>query len=261
MRPQLSELCGLRIGCVRYLNAKPLIAAFDGTVTFDHPARLADMLNAGTLDVALVPTFEALRCPDFPIADGVSISSDGPVYSVFLAYRGRLEHVKKIVLDPASRTSANLLRCILAEFHGLEPEYLPGAGIGDGGEARLLIGNQAIEFRQSFGGDFSYLDLGEEWKRRTGLPFVFAVWLLRPEVLAPAAVGSALRELKERGLTRIAQIVERQSDFRPEFARRYLTEFIRFDLGSEERAGIERFRVLLRKHGLLSKRDGALRYV
>ena len=43
-------LRGLRIGCVKYLNSRPLICAYDGPVIFDHPSSLAKMLAAGGLD-------------------------------------------------------------------------------------------------------------------------------------------------------------------------------------------------------------------
>jgi chorismate dehydratase len=51
----------LRVGCVQYLNSKPLIHWFGGPVSFDHPSGLARDLAAGNLDVALVPTLVALR--------------------------------------------------------------------------------------------------------------------------------------------------------------------------------------------------------
>ena len=101
------------------------------------------------------------------VVDGVAIASDGPVYSVFLAHRGPLHEIKTIALDPASRTSCHLLKCLLAEYHDLRPDYVTTAEA----DARLLIGNQAIQFRQKNGSEFSYLDLGEEWMRCTGLPF------------------------------------------------------------------------------------------
>ena len=96
--PALSKL---RVGCVQYLNAKPLIHGYDGPVVFDHPSALARDLARGALDVALVPIFEALRDPRYLIADGVAIASDGPVFSVFLALRGPLAEVRTIALDPA----------------------------------------------------------------------------------------------------------------------------------------------------------------
>ena len=88
-----THLRRLRVGCVQYLNSKPLIHGFDGPVIFDHPSGLARDLAAGKLDVGLVPTFEALRTPHYALAAGVGIACDGPVYSVFLAHRGPLKEV------------------------------------------------------------------------------------------------------------------------------------------------------------------------
>lgn len=252
-----SALRPLRIGCVAYLNAQPLIRAYPGEVTLDHPARLAEMLAGGELDVALVPTIEALRSPDFLVADRVSISSRGAVYSVFLAYHGCLTDLKTVALDPASRTSCHLLKCLLAEFHGLRPRYTQ-SGAAD---ARLLIGNQAITFRQKQAAEFHYLDLGEEWMRGTGLPFVFAVWCLRPGLADAPDIAANLRQLKHDGLLRLEEIAREQPDFSPEFAAHYLRENIRYDLGSAEKTGLARFGALLKKHGFLACENQELRFV
>lgn len=245
---------GLRVGCVQYLNSRPLICDYDGAVVFEHPSVLADMLFAGELDVALVPVFEALRHPGYQLVDGAVIASDGPVFSVFLAHRGRLAEVRKIVLDPASLSSAHLLRVMLAEFHGLHPEY--GGGEGD---AQLLIGNQAIEFRLNPANvGWEILDLGAEWKRCTGLPFVFALWAMRSGV--PTGIADELRALKKRGVQRIEEIVANDECATPEIRRRYLTEHIRFEVGPSGKNAIERYRELLVKHGLIAA-GGELRFV
>src|SRR5260370_12458299 len=111
----------LRIGCVKYLNALPLIRGWAGEVDFDHPSALCQRLANGELDVALVSSFEFLRNPLYRIVDDVSISSDGPIYSVVLAHYGELSDIQEIELDPASQTSINLLRCLLAEL-GMNPQ-------------------------------------------------------------------------------------------------------------------------------------------
>ena len=255
----------VRVGCVQYLNAKPLIAPYDGPVVFKHPGRLADMLAAGEIDVALVPAFEALRQPGFPIVDGAAISSRGAVYSVFLAYRGELSEVRTVHLDPVSRTSNNLLRCLLGEFHGLEPRYETAGRSAEKelaeGEAMLLIGNHAIRFRSREREGIRYLDLGEEWQRQTGLPFAYAVWQIRPEVAEPEAVAAALRAVKCAGVRRAREIGREQTCFDAAFGERYLTEYIKFDLGEEEKRGLLRFRELLEKEGLLAGGDVPLRFV
>jgi len=242
-------LRGLRIGCVRYLNARPLIEPYDGPVVLDHPSVLASALERGELDVALVPVFEALRLSKYLAVDGVSISSLGPVWSVILAYQGALSEIQQVTLDPASRTSVNLCKVFFAEWGGVVPQYLPEPALP--GAARVLIGNQAIAFRELHGGQYHVLDFGEEWLRCTGLPFVFAVWLMRPEVKAPERVAAAFREIARRGKSQIPEIVARHREHHAEFTQRYLTEYIRFGLCAAEKQGIEEFRRLLCKHSLL----------
>ena len=248
---------GLRIGCVKYLNSRPLICAYDGPVVFDHPSALAKMLAAGELDAALVPAFEALRDPRYVLVDGVAVGCDGPVFSVFVAYRGELRDVRSIALDPASMSSANLLRVLLAEFHGIAPTF------GGSGDAQLLIGNQAIEFRLEHEGksDWRFLDLGEEWKRCTGLPFVFAVWTLRDGVENSHEVADAFRALKAEGCARIPELIE-QDDFGDvELRRRYLTEWLRFGIGLDGRRALELYRTLLAKHRLIADCSAPLEFV
>ncbi len=246
-------LRSLRIGCVQYLNSRPLICDYDGPVVFEHPAVLAEMLFAGQLDIALVPVFEALRHPGYQLVDGAVIASDGPVFSVFLAHRGPLADICKIALDPASLSSAHLLKVMLAEFHDLHPEY------GADGDARLLIGNQAIEFRMNpANADWQLLDLGEEWKRCTRLPFVFALWAMRSDV--PPAVADDLRALKKSGIQRIPEIVANDDCATPELRHRYLTEHIRFDVGERGKTAIALYRDLLVKHHLIAD-PGALLFV
>src|SRR5438067_8959436 len=103
----------LRIGCVKYLNARPLIYGWSGAVDFDHPAALCRKLEHGHLDVALVSSLEYLRRPIYRIVDGVSISAHGAVYSVIVAHNEDLSRAQEIDIDPASETSVALLRCLL----------------------------------------------------------------------------------------------------------------------------------------------------
>ena len=260
MRPD-AALAGLRIGCVQYLNARPLIYGCGEPVVFDHPSGLAAALAADELDVALVPIFEALRSMRYALADGIAIASDGPVFSVFLAYRGRLEDIREIALDPASLTSVHLLQVLLAEYHGLKPRCVDAAHSAATPQAMLLIGNQAIEFREKMAGGWAILDLGEEWTRRTRLPFVYAAWLLHPGLANAPAVADALRSLKTRGLAHLPEIIRAEPLGSADFRTRYLTEHIRFDLGDREKAGIEKFRRLLVSHGFIQPSEDTLIYV
>ena len=243
----------LRIGCVGYLNAQPLIHGWPGPVVFDHPSQLCHELAAGALDVALVSSFEFLRHPIYTIVDDVAVAADGAVHSVFLAHRAPLKEIEEISLDPASRTSVNLLRVLLAE-NGLHPRLTDGAA-----DARLLIGDQAIRFRAEHGEQFSYWDLGAEWKRATDLSFVFALWLIRPEVPHAGAIAHALRALRDANLQALDQVIAAQTEFSAEFCAFYFGERLRFNFGEREKAGLLHFRALCEKHGILPSGHAPLR--
>jgi len=254
-------LDALRIGCVRYLNAVPLIHGYRGPIVFEHPAELARALRDGRLDVALAPIYETLGERQYLVVDDVAIASHGAVFSVFLAYRNDLREVRRIAIDPASLTSVYLLKVLLAEFHDLHPLFIETADHDERVDAILLIGNQAIDFRHEHQSTHRFLDLGAEWSRCTALPFVYAVWMLRPELADPVAVAEALRALKRTGLASLDEVLDRQTFHERQFRARYLGEYIHYDLGELEKRGIEKFRELLIKHRLARAANRPLQYV
>ena len=256
----------VRIGCVKYLNARPLIHGWSqGAVDLDHPAALCRKLDRGDLDVALVSSLEFLRRPIYRIVDRVSISSRGEVYSVIVAHDGELARIEQIELDPASETSVALLRCLLAQ-RGLSPRFLesgipatPHSDLRRLAEsrpsmARLLIGDQAIRFRQQ-NAKYPVWDLGDEWQKITDLPFVFALWLVRPEVRNAKEIADVLRQIRDRNLQNLNNLVFSQTQVSPEFCRKYYREHLFFDFGEREKAGLREFH----RHCLLNKIDVAAR--
>ena len=60
----------------------------------------------------------------------------------------------------------------------------PGAYVNaeDAHDARLLIGNLGLRHRRGMRGYEHIYDLGSEWHEWTGLPFVFARWVLRNDL-------------------------------------------------------------------------------
>ena len=258
----------LRIGCVKYLNARPLIRGWPDAVESDHPSALCKRLANGDLNVALVSSFEFLRNPIYRIVDDISISSDGPVYSVVVAHQGEISEIDEIELDPASQTAANLLRCLLSEI-GLNPHWVqrntsvwPAAGkLGSARRAQLLIGDQAIRFRQSHTGQYEFWDLGEQWKKLTDLPFVYALWLIRPEVVDAKEIADRLRLLRDENLANLDELIAGETDFDPQLCSRYYRNHLRFRFGEKEKKGLRVFGELCAKHSLLSKSDLALKVV
>jgi chorismate dehydratase len=249
-----SALAGLRIGPVPYLNAKPLIWGLNPSLLeTDVPSELSRKFFAGQLDVALLPLFEVLRVGGARVVDDVAIACRGAVHSVIVASRTSFAKSGTIYLDPASRSSSALLRVLVAEF------YPGGPTVACGGEAipedgaRLLIGDGAIDFRRRHGTPWNYHDLGLLWQNHTELPFVFAVWAVSEG--ASPRVFDTLRSVKADGLAARKQIALSHPD--PDFAFRYLTECIHYDLGSKEKSGIRRFESLSRRHGVLPDAEPA----
>jgi predicted solute-binding protein len=286
-------LKSLRIGCVQYLNARPLIRGWSGEVVLDHPAALCAQLACGDFDVALVSSFEFLRHPIYRIVDHVSIASTGPVYSVLVAHRGEISQIEQIELDPAAETSVNLLRCLLAEL-GLNPRLIPKCELdkraprdvlesvgcqaanrtdSSGREpavagtllaapyARLLIGDQAIRFRHTYADEFRFWDLGEQWARLVDLPFVYACWLVRPEVVDAKPIADRLRALRDENLAKLDKLIGEEKEFDPKFCDRYYRKHLRFNFGEREKEGLRAFHKLCQDHGLLPKRDIAFTVV
>jgi predicted solute-binding protein len=194
-----------RIGSVQYLNAVPLTRGIESEILFATPARLAEMLRRNELDAALVSLTEVLLNDRYDILDGIAIASLGEVYSVLLAHQRPLETVKEIFCDPASLTSVNLLKVLLAE-RGLKPEFKPLENYAAASEKDfvLLIGDRAIDFQRA-PHTHEIFDLGAAWTEMTSLPFVYAVWALRRGI-ENKELRRELREAKNFGMETLAKL-------------------------------------------------------
>ena len=231
---------GLPIGSVPYYNAVPLTVGLEEGLVRLSPSSLAAEFKEGHLSSALLSVTEALLSPGRDILDGVAIACSGPVYSVILAHLDPLESIREIAVDSASCTSVNLLRLLL-HWKGLAPRFVPFSRYSSAGDTRniLLIGNPAIEFRRRHH-PHHIVDLGAEWYRQTGLPFVFAVWIL-PRGQHGQPLRRALLQAQVDGLGQLDRLAAAGAEFDPEFRRRYLGGYIRYRLGAVEKRGLELF--------------------
>src|SRR5690242_7199972 len=114
------SLAPFRVGSVSYLNAVPLTRRVEDEVIFATPAKLAEMLRRDELDAGLVSVVEVLFNDRYDVLDCIAIASLGEVKSVLLAHRHPLEEAREVFCDPASLTSVELARVLLAE-RGLFP--------------------------------------------------------------------------------------------------------------------------------------------
>ncbi len=258
----------MRIGAVNYLNSKPLVYGLDALapsvrVTYDLPSRLADSLTAGRLDIALIPSVEFFRTPGATIISDACVACRGPVLSVKLHFRVPPSKVQCVALDEGSRTSAALTRILLAEVHGVHPQWEPlpiGCGLDTTeADAVLLIGDRAIAEGLPQEHFVEVWDLGQRWSAWTGLPFVFAMWVARAGIGA-SNVAAELAAARDNGVAHLLEIAECEGPLvgvSSELALSYFRDNLHFILGDEERAGLRKFHSLCVEHGLAPPGDAA----
>jgi chorismate dehydratase len=116
-----------------------------------------------------------------------------------------------------------------------------------------LIGDQAIGFRRDAGDRYEILDLGAEWKRLTDQPFVYALWLIRPDFPQQREVAAALRSLGKRNIARLETVITAQPEAEREFCDFYFRHCLRFTFGEREKKGFRLFSEQCLKQDLLAR--------
>ena len=186
----------LRLGRIGYINCYPVYGAIDrgivpapAELVTGTPSELNDLLVAGALDVSVISAVEYARhARDLVLLPDIAISSDGPVKSVMLLSRKKVGQLDggTVLVSAASRTSVALLELLCRHVWRVAPGLAQARAEASDLEslhhlphdAVLVIGDPALLLRARNAYPHAY-DLGEEWKRWTGLPFVFAVWAAR----------------------------------------------------------------------------------
>jgi chorismate dehydratase len=256
----------LRVGSVSFLNAKPLIYGLDDAegveLGLEVPSKLLDGLRQGRYDVALLPVIDYQRMDGLRLLTSGGIGCDGPTLTVRIFSPVPVEKIQTLACDTDSHTSVALARVILAEQYGLRPEFVPLSAGASPGAAKLLIGDKVVAQEPPRSAMPHQLDLGEAWKALTGLPFVFAAWMAREGVDLgdlPARLGQAKRD----GLRNVDHIIAREAGPRgwpAEVARRYLTEFLNFDIGPQQLRAVRTFHELAFRHGTLDAPPRPIRH-
>ncbi len=185
-----------RLGVVSFLNARPLVEGLSDDprvrLTYGVPSRLPALLDAGSVDAALVPIVDVLRSQGrYRVISDACIGSDGETMTVRVFSQVPPDRIRRLAVDSDSHTSVALARVIFRELyerelelHALDARATPLAAQ----EAVLLIGDKVVDPRRS---GFAYeMDLGGAWRAHTGLPFVFAVWATHRERRSAGAAGA-----------------------------------------------------------------------
>ncbi len=250
-----------RVSVVQYLNTAPLVWGMTHgclrdrfELTFTTPARCADDLRDGRADIGIIPSIEYQRIDGLKLLPALAIGSQQRVRSVLLLARVPIEQVRIVALDDSSRTSAALVQILLRKFYRLDIETSPSSPDPDAmlrsADAALLIGDPALVYS----GSARIYDLAEQWRRFTGLPFVFAVWAYRPGPSFDAAgLAGDFSRSRDEGLAHVDDIAAEWAPrlgLPPQDVRSYLTGNIDYSLDEENVAGLKLFYRLAHELGV-----------
>ncbi|MBM3442703.1 MAG: menaquinone biosynthesis protein [Bacteroidetes bacterium] len=241
----------IRIGAVSYLNTLPLLqglrkhgAMKKMVLTTDYPARIAEDLLLGRIDIGLVPVAVIPRLDTPQMISEYCIGCNGPVASVAIFSECPIDELTCVWMDYQSRTSVTLARILLRDYWKVSPEirvahddsYLVDIQGTIGG---LVIGDRA--FLQAQRSSYAY-DLGDAWKKHTGLPFVFATWIANRPI--DAAFISHFNDANARGLEDLDTII-REIPQQPYPLKKYFTENIQYIFDEGKNKGLQEFMRLL----------------
>jgi predicted solute-binding protein len=250
----------IRVSLVDFVNAWPatwgfLRGAVEGVeCVTDVPSACADRLARGEVDAGLVPSIEAARIPGIRIVRGVGIASTERVRSVLLASPRPLEEAQSVALDSSSRSSAAMAQILFEDLLGARPEYHPAAAdleeMLKHHDAALLIGDPALRADLS---ELHVLDLAEGWRRLTGLPFVFAVWAVRPSIAPEAFLWS--RDYGKRRWEEVLDFAVQRTRLPRPLLAEYLQGNLHHDLEEEDEKGLAEFYRRAAARGLLPSAD------
>jgi chorismate dehydratase len=257
----------VRIGNVPYCNALPLtyfLNSFLPSAVLSEwiPSTMKKELVPHNLDLVLMPVAELLTLPEGIVAGDCCIASNGSVRSVCLYSKKPLEKIETLALDTASRSSITLGQLIFRHFYRRNPvlEKLPqdkplNECPADG---FIVIGDRCLSFVPSEKWEYRY-DLGNVWKEKTGLPFVFAAWITcNKSIATDEQLIDVLSQTRDFGLLKIIDSLAGKSEDKLPLVlplpdnemKDYFSNNIVYKIGIEEKKGMETFLQLAAEYGI-----------
>jgi chorismate dehydratase len=236
------------------------------------PSECAAELASGTADIGLIPIAAYATVPGLAIIPGCTIASLDRVRSIVLVVKnpGGMKAVRRVAADSDSQASNAYAQIVFRKFYSSEPEFVPHAPNLDSMladcDAAVLIGDPALlaledqaARRDRTGESLEYIDLAQEWKRHTNVPWVSAFWAVCPEAIAasgltPEQVTEDFIQSRDHGMAHVEDLVREWTPRLPVPAstiRTYLSQNIHYVLDDQCMAGIEMFFRYAAEYGVL----------
>jgi chorismate dehydratase len=261
----------LKIGKIAYANLFPIFYTLENEFDCSRyefvpgvPSILNAKIRAGQVDISPSSSIEYLRNSDrYFFIENHSISSKGPVRSIFLFSKRPIEDLEglTVLMSSQSETSVALLQIVLKKFYGLQCHFMPTsepiAEVMQSNEAYLLIGDDALAQERQWPKLHIY-DLGDLWYRHTGLPFTFALWIVRKGccVEEPGLFEKFKQDLDAAKTLAVGNLgrIAAASPLRGLLTKEELIAYwegISFDFNEEHRRGFDLFRRYAGELGLI----------
>lgn len=198
----------IKISAVSYTNTKPFIYGIENSsvrdridLSLDVPADCATKLIENRVDIGLIPVAAIPLVPNAQIISEYCIGSVGAVNSVFIFSNVAVDEIKNVKLDPQSQTSNNLAKVLLKNHFKVEVEFVTDQNIV--ADAIVLIGDRTFSRKADF--KYAY-DMGEEWMKFTGLPFLYAAWVANKPIAEDFLI--AFNEALKVGVSSIPVVIK-----------------------------------------------------
>ena len=209
------------------------------------PRAMAAAVECGKLDAGPLPVAEVFRLGDSvqPLAD-LCVASSDEALSVLLFSDVPVSDLggRNIGVTDHTATSIQLLRILFRDLWHVVPGCY--SALGEDSVARLIIGDDALILKKQARHPYVY-DLGREWRQLTGLPCVFATWVIRrdADTANAAQFERALVESTKAGLAHISDIAtRRQNDYMTAAEVTHYVSNFTYTLGDAERQGMAEFK-------------------
>ena len=262
-----------RVGHSNFLNVLPLTYSYNHgyseglKIIYAVPSELNDSIKNNQLDISHISSIAyARQNKNLLLLPNICIRADCEVKSIVLLSKIPIEKISddKITLTSKSETSHCLLKIILSEGYGANPNYKIAhvdidKPIDDDSTASLLIGDDALYIHMNTPKNLYCYDIGKQWHKLTGHSMVYALWSVRKDFVEnfPELVKFAYDKIifgmnhgiKNKKLAIESVLSEKNFSF--ECLNKYLGEIIKWNLTDDAIESLKIFYEMAHKSNLI----------